>query len=194
MSNQTKDSFVFYRSFHDAIQDLSDPDKLLIYDAITQYALDRIEPDLQGFPKTIFKLIRPQIDANWRRYENGTKGGAPTGNRNALKQPKNNRTTTKPQPNVNDNGNVNEKENGVPKGTSFVPPSLTEFESYFIENGYSAEMAKRAYTGYDVAGWKDSIGKPIRNWKQKCVHVWFKPENNSSNSPNHELPPRILNI
>lgn len=92
-------SFIFYRSFKESLEDLSDSDKLIMYEAISDYALDRIEPNLTGFPSALFKLIRPQLDANWQRYENGkkganhgNKGGAPKGNKNAAKekQPKNN--------------------------------------------------------------------------------------------------------
>lgn len=196
MGRNSRDTFIFYRSFHEAISDLNDGDKLLIYEAIIRYALDRVDPGLTGFPGTVFKLIRPQLDANWKRYENGCKGaeygvegGAPQGNQNARKttpnQPQDNSKTT---PNKNNNRNNNKNENRNSTGTKFVPPSLSEFENYFIENGYSAEVAKRAFTGYDVAEWKDSTGKPIKNWKQKCVHVWFKPENKSTNTATDEKP------
>jgi hypothetical protein len=115
--DKSKDSFIFYRSFKESLSELSDSDKLIVYEAISDYALDRIEPDLTGFPKALFSLIRPQLDANWKRFENGKKGaeygklgGAPIGNKNAKKnkafynRPQNNGKTT---PNVNDNLNVN---------------------------------------------------------------------------------------
>lgn len=59
----------------------------------------------------------------------------------------------------------------------FTPPSLSEVEKFFIDNGYSDEVARRAYDGYSVAGWKDSRGKQIISWRQKMIHVWFKSEN-----------------
>lgn len=62
------------------------------------------------------------------------------------------------------------------KREGFAPPTLIEFENYFTVNGYSKEVAHRAYNGYSVAEWKDSRGKQINNWKQKAHHVWFKPE------------------
>lgn len=113
MNNEKKDSFVFYRSFQDAIDGLDESEQLLIYRAIANYALDKKEPNLEGFAKVVFTLIRPQIDANWRKHENGKKGakygilgGAPRGNKNATKQkqPLNNDKTT---PNVNENVNEN---------------------------------------------------------------------------------------
>lgn len=68
-----KDSFVFYASFYEALQDLKDKDRLKIYDAICELALNNKETKLAGLAKTIFTLIKPQILANQKRYENGRK-------------------------------------------------------------------------------------------------------------------------
>jgi hypothetical protein len=59
----------------------------------------------------------------------------------------------------------------------FIPPELFEFENYFLENGFPKELAYRAFKGYSEADWHDSHGNPVRNWKQKCQYVWFRPEN-----------------
>ena len=68
-----KESFVFYKSFFDALQDLKDKDRLKVYDAICELALNENEVKLTGVPKTMFTLIKPQILANTKRYENGKK-------------------------------------------------------------------------------------------------------------------------
>ena len=68
-----KESFVFYKSFHEALQDLKDKDRLKVYDAICELALNDKEVELSGVCKTIFTLIKPQILANTKRYENGKK-------------------------------------------------------------------------------------------------------------------------
>lgn len=108
-----RDSFVFYRSFMEAIEDLPAEDFKRCVVSLTEYALDDKEPDASGVVKTFFKLAKPQIDANNKRFENGCKGGAPLGNQNARKQPK---TTEKQpknnlkQPNVNDNDNDNDND------------------------------------------------------------------------------------
>lgn len=107
VSNVKRDSFVFYRSFFDAISEAPDDVRLRTYEAIVLYALDGVQPDLQGWGKSIFSLVKPQIDANTQRYLNGCKGGAPVGNGNARKQQKNNQK----QPNENDNENVNVNDN-----------------------------------------------------------------------------------
>ena len=58
----------------------------------------------------------------------------------------------------------------------FKPPTIDEVKVYFKENEYPETLAEKFFRGYDAAGWKDSEGKPVRSWKQKAQHVWFKPE------------------
>ena len=59
----------------------------------------------------------------------------------------------------------------------FVPPSLSDMEEYFEQNGYTRDAAKKAYLYYTAGDWVDSKGNAVKNWKQKCIQVWFKPEN-----------------
>lgn len=72
--DEKKESFIFYRSFFEALQDLKDKERLKVYDAICNLALDEKDTKLNGLPKTIFTLIRPQILSNTEKYKNGKKG------------------------------------------------------------------------------------------------------------------------
>ena len=96
-----RDSFVFYRSFRDALSDLPSDGRARLFMAIADYSLDGIEPSLDGIGLTIWKLIRPNLNASRTRFENGCKGGAPIGNTNAKKTYPNNRNSTEIQPNIN---------------------------------------------------------------------------------------------
>lgn len=109
-----KDSFVFYRSFYDGIKELNVEERDKVYTAIFEYQFDGIEIELTGIEKAIFSLIKPQLDANNLRFENGCKGGRPK------KEKTNGYETKKPmvlknskikKPNVNDNENVNVNDN-----------------------------------------------------------------------------------
>lgn len=84
---EKKESIVFYRSFYEAIDELKPTEYKNTMNAILQYAFDGVEPELKGVAKVVFSLVKPQIDANQKRYsasvENGKKGGAPKGNDNA---------------------------------------------------------------------------------------------------------------
>ncbi len=69
--------FYFLESFEDAINDLEPEDQLALYKAISRYALYGEEPELTGIARTIWKLIRPNLDASRKRQEDGAKGGRP---------------------------------------------------------------------------------------------------------------------
>ena len=97
-----RDSFIFYRSFFESINELESNDRIALFEAICAYALDGIEPTMKGPAKAVFMLIRPQLDANTRKYVNGCKGGRPP------KKPNGNQTETKRKRNDNDNDNDNE--------------------------------------------------------------------------------------
>ena len=71
-----RESFVFYKSFYEAIRGLPRDIQGEIYTAIMEYGLYGEEPVcLKPIARCIFTLVKPQIDANNARYENGRKGG-----------------------------------------------------------------------------------------------------------------------
>lgn len=113
-----KNSFIFYRSFFEATIPLSDEEKLSLFNAICEYGLNQTETELKPIAKAMFSLIKPQLMANQKRYENGNKGGRPRNQTETEKEPNTNLDETKPEPNknVNDNVNVNKNDNKLSKG------------------------------------------------------------------------------
>jgi hypothetical protein len=86
---------------------LKNEEKAQLFDAICSYALDGEINDLDGAAFGMFQLIKPQLDANRKRFENG-----------CIKKQKISKTEAKPkqkisktEANVNVNVNVNENEN-----------------------------------------------------------------------------------
>jgi hypothetical protein len=62
-----KDSFVFYQSFCDSTEHLSDEDYGKLMRAIHKYGIHGIEPEnLSPVLMMAFGLMKPQIDANER--------------------------------------------------------------------------------------------------------------------------------
>ena len=185
-------NFIMYRSFVEAMDILSDEDAGKLYKAVSRYALDGVEPELSGVLSGYFMLIKPQIDANNQKYENGCKGGRPK----AEEKPNQNQTITKPKPNdnqtitkpkPNQNQNVTEPEPNdkgkmindkcIKKNTSyevlkekrFAPPSLDEVTQYCNEreNGIDPQ---RFIDFYESKGWM--IGKnKMKDWKA-AVRSW----------------------
>ena len=99
-----RDSFIFYRSFYEAISELPKENQADTYNAIMQYALYQKEIELTGISKAIFSLVKPQLDANYKKYENGKQKKSKT-------EAKQKQTKSKIGTNVNVNDNVNENVN-----------------------------------------------------------------------------------
>ena len=127
-----RDSFIFYRSFLKSIQHLDTTEQLELFLAIVEYGLDQQEPQMSRYVRAVWESIKPQLDANQRKYENGCKGGKPRTNQSVTTpEPNPNQDLTTPEPphnlmyndNGNDNGNEKEKEEGtmkIPKRDSSV--------------------------------------------------------------------------
>lgn len=99
-----RDSFIFYRSFYEAISELPKENQADSYNAIMRYALDQEEIELTGISKAIFSLVKPQLDANYKKYENGKQKKSKT-------EAKQKQTKSKKVTNVNENENENVNEN-----------------------------------------------------------------------------------
>ena len=117
-----RESFVFYRSFYEGIKELPRDIQGEVLTAIMEYGLNGVTTENQKpITKAMFALIKPQLDANNQRFENGKKGGRPKANCNQTEtetKPKQNRNKTKPEPNVNVNDNISFLEKKKQKSAS----------------------------------------------------------------------------
>lgn len=190
---QRPNSFVFYRSFFDAIEQASEAEQLQLYRGITLYALNGKEPEFKGLLQAVWLVIRPQIEANYKRYLNGCKGAEHGKKGGRPKQPQPQEDKTPPQPqenptltpndnyNVNDNYNYNDNEDKVGKSQMpkraprFVAPTLQEIKKYIVENSLSSDAdneAERAFDYYTSKGWK--VGNaPMKDWKA-AIRNWCR--------------------
>ena len=71
-------SFIFYRTFYNAVQHLHEAEQLQILMAIIQYALDETEPALTPHLQALFEVVRGNLDSSKEKYDRGKKGGRPT--------------------------------------------------------------------------------------------------------------------
>lgn len=199
----TRESFIFYASFHNALKKLDSSQYGKVVSAICEYALNGKEPDFQDdvVSDAMFTLIKPQIDANNERYENGKKGGRPKKNTEIAKpMVYENDDVAKPNVNVNvnvndnDNVNVNDNGNGKENGNVCVNETHTDTHTEAPENDkhWSAgkfkpptleevkEYAKlKGYANFNAQkflDFNDAGGwlmgnRPIINW-QKVADMW----------------------
>lgn len=168
-----RDSFIFYRSFYEAIKDLPRDIQGEIYTAIMEYSLYGKETEhLKPVARSIFTLIKPQIDTNIVRYENGKKGGR-KGDKNQSEtkaKPMANQSETNGEPNYNVNYNVNDNSLSLSlsplesresceseEDTGGVSAADREriFEILFFRNFKNAEKeTDRLIDHYSAVGWR----------------------------------------
>lgn len=176
---KTRESFVFYNSFSEAATALPDMDRLALYDAITSYALKGECPvNLTTLANAMFTLIKPQLDANKRKFENGKKGGGygKLGGRPKKEKPLENPTgviSENPEltPNVNVNVNVNDNGKEITRGKRLVPflqevlreqhsaDEIAEMPDSFIPDDFATEWSERfpEQTERMIAEWEKFV-------------------------------------
>ena len=172
-------------SFYEAMKILPDNERLQLYDGLCEYSITgTMVTELSPTAKSLFILMKPNIDASSARYqvcvENGKKGGAPKGNQNARKQPKNNQTK---QPKNNLNLDLDSKldydldsnipADKPPTSTRFCPPSVDDVKSYCTEKGYNIDP-QRFVDYYESVGWMVGRNK-MKSW-QAAVRTWASKE------------------
>lgn len=200
-----RDSVVFYRSFYEAVKDLPPEEFKESVQAILDYGLDDKPPDKQGtIAHTVFTLVRPQIDANNRRFKNGCKGGKePNRNQTRTKaEPNCNQTVTKPEPNQNQDGTKPEpkekgerrKEKGeINNKTIMSPPTSRDELTYpygavvdYLNSKagtrykHSSEDTRkhiraRVNDGYTIDDFKAVIDRKVEEWKGTEWEKFLRP-------------------
>ena len=185
-----KESFVFYRSFYEALQNVPKKHRTEVYEAVFAYAFESREPSLTGVTRALWELIRPQLDASERRYENAKKGaeygklgGRPKKNQPEKKPLKGYETKTlndNVNVNVNDNANANanDNDNGSASQASasvFIAPTFQEVMDECRKGGYKASIASKFFMFYDRSHWRTKEGEPVRDWRA-LLRIWNENE------------------
>ena len=187
-----KESFVFYRSFYEALQNVPKKHRTEVYEAVFAYAFESREPSLTGVTRALWELIRPQLDASERRYENAKKGaeygklgGRPKKNQPDKKPLKGYETKTlndndndNDNANVNDNANANDNDNGSASQASasaFIAPTFQEVMDECRKGGYKASIASKFFMFYDRSHWRTKEGEPVRDWRA-LLRIWNENE------------------
>lgn len=178
-----RESFVFYASWLEAIKNLPREMQGEVLVAIVEYGITGEMPaDLKPIAKALMAMVKPQIDANRVKYENGKKGGRkPNENQTETKtKPNENQNETKEEPNLtkpepNDNVNVYVNDNVIKekdnkkKNVRFSPPTIEEVKQFIAEKGYSVN-AESFFSYYESNGWMVGRNK-MKKW-QAAVAKW----------------------
>ena len=189
-----------YKSFWEAIRELPNEDIAESIKAIADYALYGTEPNATGVAKSIYIMARPQIDANNKRYANGTRGGSkakpnqsitkdePKPNQSVTKtEPKCNQNRTKVEPNENVNENVNDNTYNVshPLVDSLPEYQYQDIIDYlntkadthyrFTSSDTKMHIKARCDEGYGIDDFKTVIDKKVKEWKGTEMEKFLRP-------------------
>ena len=172
-----RDSIILYRSLREATKMLDIETRAKVYDAVMDYAFDGIEPNETGVVMAMFLMMKPIIDANNQRYENGCKGGRPKNQNKTEIKPNNNQNETKVEPNKDKDKDVDKEKESVKKkvanASHFQKPSLEQVMAYCQARNNTVD-AERFMDFYESKGWK--VGnQPMKDW-EAAVRTWEKRE------------------
>lgn len=167
-----RDSVLFYRSFWEAVKELPAEQFKASVQAIMEYGLNDHEPETTGIERTIYLLTKPQIDANNRKYLNGTKGGRPKTkiesgiNQTETKmEPNKKQLETKPEPKEKEKDKV--KENVKVKDKNYP----VRFEQMWDAYPRKKEKAA-AYKSYQARlndGFsEDELETAVKRYAESC--------------------------
>lgn len=154
-------SFTFYRSFYEAIEDLPKSKQLEVYRAIMRFGFDGEDTELTGVSAAVFKIIRPILEKNLKKFKNGCKGGeygilgAEYGIRGG-RPPKETPQITGQETPVNINNKIEkEKEKKIQKEkTSF------SFDARIFEN--LKERVNKLFNRRSSTAWSDKETKQLK--------------------------------
>lgn len=176
MNEHPLDAFLFYRSYRESLNGMTQKDQLATLLAIIDYALYGVEPTLKAkMPAAVFTVARPIIDANNARRAGGKKGGRPK--KKTLGFPDEETIgfeNEKPDALYNEEmKNEKEPPNSPPRGKRerFTPPTVEDVAAFCLErkNGIDAEEFCAFYSS---KGWR--VGSsPMKDWRA-AVLTWEK--------------------
>lgn len=185
-----RDSTIFYRSFYEAIKELPGQNQAEVYSAIFEYSLNFSEIKLTGLSKTIFTLIKPQLDANLKRFRNGSE---PKNKQEESKtEAKQKRTISKTEANNNNNVNNN---NNLNKNLN-VNNKEELYKSVFLSLEEIEKLKEKFGSGYlwaveTLSNYKLSSGKKYKSDYHALigwVHDKFLKEKNQLNGKPNQAP------
>ena len=187
-----RESFVFFRSFFEAIEEIDEKKQLKLYKSIANFALNGEKPtDLKGIEKAIFSLIEPQISASNKRYEVSKKcgefgklGGRPKKEK-TLKGFENETLNVNDNVNVNHNVNVNDNVETEKKTDPYLNPIknffISEYEKVFSTKPFISRLDVDRLTelSSDNPDFKEVLPEALKRLKEiNFSEIGFKPSAN----------------
>lgn len=191
--------FTFYAGFAKSISRIKKAaDRAAAYDAIVEYALYGIEPNLEALPDAaaiVFELSKPVLDSSRRKAESGKKGGSAeaSAKQNESKQEANDEQSESKNKSKNKNKIKNNSSlSPISSSSRFIPPTVDEVAAYCQQRNNGIDPV--AFVNfYKSKGWK--VGKDkMTDWKAAVITWERKRDERAGNTGNAEESPSKWNI
>lgn len=160
--NEPRDSFLMYRSFYECIKDLPIDKKYKMFEVICEYALNAKSIEMDSVEFALFTLIKPQLDANYKKYKNGGK-----------KKSKSNSDENDEQTDSKQESNEQQKKTKIKQDNSKTEQTCSKPEQNGTNdnenvNGNGNKNENENHTENDINERKELFGKEI----EKFVHLY----------------------
>ena len=181
MTENKRDSMVFFASYYEAAKNLDDATFKTFISTVMEYGIYGTEPkNLDPISNMAFLLMRPSIDNAKARYENavenGKRGGAPLGNKNRKKAD----ASTNIQPNSTNiqpnSTNIQPNSTNIQPNSTDFQPNSTDFQPNSTENNLTVsdtdtDTDTDTYTYTDTESEYDSVTNSEAYTDNKDVSV-----------------------
>lgn len=191
-----KTSFVLYSDSKSIIDLMSNEQAGILLKTLFAYVNDE-DPIIDSSIALVFEMIKLQLKRDLKKWEKTKEGRSIAGKASAearrlaklqeqtstnstnvdFVQQTSTNSTVSDSVSVSVSDSVSDNVNNKRVVNKFKPPQQFEVIGYFVENGYSKELAEKAFKYYETGNWTDGKGNKVKNWKQKMQSVWFKEEN-----------------
>ena len=156
-NEKERETMIVYRSFFESLKGCEKEVQADVWNAIFEMGFNQKEIELDGLSKTLWLLIKPQIEANLKRFINGSKP--------KLKQNKS-ETEAKPKQKISES----EANNNNNNNNNNLIPTLDEFIAYGIKQlpEVDEQALKLKFFSWVESNWFVTVGgknRPIKNWK-----------------------------
>jgi hypothetical protein len=185
-----KKGFILYADQKDIFDQLPNEKAGELIKHIFSYVNDESPESKDVLINLAFTPIKQQLKRDLEKWEKQHSQRVEAGKKSAEVRKRNATSVDERSVSSTVNGNVTVNDTVTAneiKKRAFTPPSINEVIEYFKEKEYSEASARKAFEYYSIADWKDSQGNKVKNWKQKMLSVWMKPENKIKPKNNSHL-------
>lgn len=184
-------TFTFFRSYYEALNELSDKDKKALLVAIVDYIFADITPEFKGTKKSVWTLIEPTLNIS-KSKSNNTKLKS-NQNQNEIKSKSSqNHNSISVLPKEKEKEKEKDKDKGIgvrekdkrEKPVGSLSPTLAEILNYAKGVGIEdKDYCEKFYNHYEAIGWVNGAGNKITNWKPVFNNWVKKDKSNNQEKP-----------